>query len=233
MGRRREGSIHAGGRESPSAHEVDRVPLLQGGRQGTLIPRESRGSGPRASWKPTCGPAPSARWRRRPGRRTSIAPGCNANWGRAVGASAGLSALLMTCPRGATRRVKSLEPCRFKSRVCNQFDIGTSQGVSRELMSTRLPRTVLVLVLVALMLTLTPLAYATSPDPTWIAGFWDDDDFDDVVGYITSAAGLLHTPVACELRPLVLPGFLRPSAFQAATASVPRSASSPRAPPTF
>ena len=43
-------------------------------------------------------------------------------------------------------------------------------------MNTRLPRIVLVLVLVALMLALTPLAYATSPDPTWIAGFWDDDD---------------------------------------------------------
>jgi len=26
--------IHTGDRESPSAHEVDRVPLLQGGRQG-------------------------------------------------------------------------------------------------------------------------------------------------------------------------------------------------------
>ena len=45
--------------------------------------------------------------------------------------------------------VKSLEPCWFKSRVCNQFDIGTSQGVSRQLMGTRLSRTVLVLVLVA------------------------------------------------------------------------------------
>jgi hypothetical protein len=61
-------------------------------------------------------------------------------------------------------------------------------------MSTRFSRTVLVLVLVALILTLTPLAYADPPDPTWITGLWDDDDFDDVVGYITSAAGLFHTP---------------------------------------
>ncbi len=92
---------------------------------------------------------------------------------------------------------------------------------------------VLVLILVALVLTLTPLAYADPPDPTWLAGFWDDDDFDDVVVYITSAAGLLHTPIAGELRPSVLPGVLKPSVFQAVAASVPRSASSPRAPPTF
>jgi hypothetical protein len=68
------------------------------------------------------------------------------------------------------------------------------------------------------MLTLTPLAYADPPDPTWLAGFWDDDDFDDVVVYITSAAGVLHTPIAGELRPSVLPGVLKPSVFQAAAA---------------
>ena|SRR6267378_6807122 len=100
-------------------------------------------------------------------------------------------------------------------------------------MSTRLSPTVLAIVLVALMLTLTTLAYAEPPDPTWIAGLWDDDDFDNVVEYITSAAGLLHTPVACELRPVALPGALRASGFQAVAVSVPRSASSPRAPPTF
>jgi hypothetical protein len=100
-------------------------------------------------------------------------------------------------------------------------------------MSTRLSRTVLVLVLVALMLTLTPLAYADPPDPTWITGLWDDDDFDDVVGYITSAAGLFQTPTDCELGPVTLPGVLKPSAFQAVAVSFPRSPSGPRAPPSF
>lgn len=99
-------------------------------------------------------------------------------------------------------------------------------------MSTRLSRTILTLVVVALVLALTPLAYADPPDPSWIAGLWDDDDFDDVVGYITSAAGMLPAPVACELRPVARPGVLKPSAFQGVPASVPRSASSPRAPPT-
>jgi hypothetical protein len=100
-------------------------------------------------------------------------------------------------------------------------------------MRTRLSPIVLALVLVALMLTLTPLAYADPPDPNWIAGLWDDGDFDDVVGYIISATGLVYTPVACELRPVALPGVLKPSAFQAAAVSTPRTASSPRAPPTF
>jgi len=30
------------------------------------------------------------------------------------------------------------------------------------------------------------LAYSDPPDPTWNAGFWDDDDFDSVVLVITN-----------------------------------------------
>jgi hypothetical protein len=40
-----------------------------------------------------------------------------------------------------------------------------------------------VLFFIACILTLTPLAYASPPDPTWQLGFFDDDDFDEVVGY--------------------------------------------------
>jgi hypothetical protein len=97
-------------------------------------------------------------------------------------------------------------------------------------MRTRISTIVPTLVLVALILTLTPLAHADLPDPTWISGIWDGDDFDDVVGYITSAAGLLPHPVACDLRPVALPVLLSPLGFPAPV-SAPRSASSPRAPP--
>lgn len=113
------------------------------------------------------------------------------------------------------------------------IDIRDFKGVSRGPMRTRLSPIVLALLLVASIVTLTPLAYADPPDPTWVAGVWDDDDFDDVVVYITSAAGLVYTPGACALRPVALPGALKPPAFQAAVVSAPRSASSPRAPPTF
>lgn len=35
---------------------------------------------------------------------------------------------------------------------------------------------------------LTPLAYASPPDPAWIPGIYDDADYDDVIVMITSAA---------------------------------------------
>jgi hypothetical protein len=30
------------------------------------------------------------------------------------------------------------------------------------------------------------VAYADPPDPSWIGGYWDNDDFDTVVAYIAS-----------------------------------------------
>src|SRR5712692_329723 len=52
------------------------------------------------------------------------------------------------------------------------------------------------LVLVGLMLTLTTMAYASPPDPSWVRGLYDDGDFDNVVGFITSAAGLVEAIIA-------------------------------------
>jgi hypothetical protein len=85
--------------------------------------------------------------------------------------------------------------------------------------------------LAASMLMLTPLAYANPPDPTWLSGYWDDDDFDDVVGYITSATGLLQDPVVCALVPVAPREGLRPTRLPTVAISVPRRPSSPRAPP--
>jgi hypothetical protein len=51
------------------------------------------------------------------------------------------------------------------------------------------------LLLVGVALALTSLAYASPPDPTWVGGFWDDGDFDDVVIAITSATAIPLTPV--------------------------------------
>ena len=87
-----------------------------------------------------------------------------------------------------------------------------------------------ILLLAALLLTLTPLAYAGPPDPTWVVGVWDDDDFDDVVGYITSATALLQAPVTCE-RHIPCPEVLKFPVFQTFALSVSRPASTPRAPP--
>jgi hypothetical protein len=46
-------------------------------------------------------------------------------------------------------------------------------------------------VAVAILLAgLTPLAYADPPDPAWISGYWDDDDFDTVVDFITTVSAI-------------------------------------------
>lgn len=51
----------------------------------------------------------------------------------------------------------------------------------------------LVLLVLVVMGLLQPLAYASPPDPNWIAGFWDDGDYDDVVLLATSSVGTLDT----------------------------------------
>jgi len=47
-------------------------------------------------------------------------------------------------------------------------------------------RPIVAMVLITIALLLTALAYASPPDPTWVGGFWDDGDFDDVVIVVTS-----------------------------------------------
>jgi hypothetical protein len=59
-------------------------------------------------------------------------------------------------------------------------------------MRTRPPVLPLLPLLFALF-ALTALAQASPPDPTWIAGFYDDADYDDVVVAVT---GMTATPDA-------------------------------------
>lgn len=53
------------------------------------------------------------------------------------------------------------------------------------------------LVLVATLAALTPAAFASPPDPTWIAGFYDNGDHDDVILLVTSTSS---TPVELSVR---------------------------------
>lgn len=84
--------------------------------------------------------------------------------------------------------------------------------------------------LVVLLVGLVPAAYADPPDPSWIGGFWDDDDFDTVVAYIASTPATLAQS-DLDAKPCLVwidsaeppsPVFVRPPL---------RSASRPRAPP--
>ena len=45
------------------------------------------------------------------------------------------------------------------------------------------------------------LAHASPPDQTWIAGIYDQADFDDVVGFLTSALEATDSTVAPEPGP--------------------------------
>ena len=57
-------------------------------------------------------------------------------------------------------------------------------------------RGVLGAILAILAVGLTPIAHADPPDPTWLGGYWDDDDFDNVLAFITSASAIAGSPVA-------------------------------------
>src|SRR5262249_7255711 len=62
--------------------------------------------------------------------------------------------------------------------------------VSIRLMRCRVPSIWVLALLVALVL-LTPLAYSSPPDPVWVSGFFDDDDNDNGVFFITSSTATL------------------------------------------
>jgi hypothetical protein len=89
-----------------------------------------------------------------------------------------------------------------------------------------------VLILVALMLTLTGVAYATPPDPSWVPGLYDDDDFDNVVDVITSSAGVVMALVTSELCPVRNRIALLLQPAEDVVGFIPLSAFGPRAPPT-
>ena len=93
-------------------------------------------------------------------------------------------------------------------------------------------RALLVLVLFGVLCALPPLAHATPPDPTWIAGgFYDDADHDDVILAITSAVSVVESGAPDAVAPLaVCLGLIAPGEPRAPQASTLDS-SSTRAPP--
>lgn len=99
-------------------------------------------------------------------------------------------------------------------------------------MLPRVFRTGLTLFVIAFVVALTPLAYADPPDPTWQHGVFDDDDFDEIVGYITSATALAEAPVVRCLGPVPILVVLRCPSSDDPVPFVPLSSSDPRAPPS-
>ena len=83
----------------------------------------------------------------------------------------------------------------------------------------------------AVLCALVPLAYATPPDPTYVGGLWDDDDYDDVVILVTSSIGSSDTHTKSDLiRPVVLVALVR-SGEEGLLSTAVLSPHPPRAPP--
>jgi len=58
--------------------------------------------------------------------------------------------------------------------------------------------------LIFALLSIVPLAHASPPDSLWIAGIYDDADFDDVVGTVVSEQASVELFWAPSGRPIVL-----------------------------
>jgi hypothetical protein len=86
------------------------------------------------------------------------------------------------------------------------------------------------LIIVTLLIGLLPAAYADPPDPTWIGGYWDDDDFDNVVVFISGACAIAVQSSA-DARPLWVPGARVEPAVPDVRSALLGTAARPRAPP--
>ena len=95
----------------------------------------------------------------------------------------------------------------------------------------RRPAGLSTMLLVLLIIAPVTLAHASPPDQTWIAGVYDQADFDDVVGFLTSALEATDSTVAPEPGPRLA---LEPKLCLAAVAglvSTPAYSAPLRAPP--
>jgi hypothetical protein len=94
-------------------------------------------------------------------------------------------------------------------------------------------RTFVVVLLLGVLLSLPPIAHASPTDPTWIPGFYDDNDYDDVILFITGAVGAVESRVLAPIGPIVvclgpiIPGRGR------LTSPCPLESPSTRAPPSL
>jgi hypothetical protein len=98
-------------------------------------------------------------------------------------------------------------------------------------MTARSLRIALALVVLLGLSGLTPLAYASPPDPSWIRGIYDDADYDDVVVLITSAAAVTAPVLVVEIRLLPPLAGLPPQRPEGSVPTRPFSPLQSRAPP--
>jgi hypothetical protein len=76
----------------------------------------------------------------------------------------------------------------------------TPDGMSRRFGAGAVLCRLLIGTTVLVVATLSGLAYASPPDPTWIAGVYDDADFDDVIWLVVMQKGLVESEDLTSLR---------------------------------
>ena len=84
---------------------------------------------------------------------------------------------------------------------------------------------------VAVLWALLPLAHGAPPDPTYIAGLWDNADYDDAVILVTSSTCSTNTHVANDLTRFLVALAQAPPGEQRRLPAAPCSSHPPRAPP--
>lgn len=87
-------------------------------------------------------------------------------------------------------------------------------------------------VLLAVLLSLTPLAQASPPDPTWIPGIYDGGDLDDVIDSLTAESAVAPEPRGPAIPALRVGGLVQLGAGSAHPAPASRSFQG-RAPPAL
>ncbi len=85
--------------------------------------------------------------------------------------------------------------------------------------------------LLSVLLALPAIAHASPTDPVWIPGFYDDDDYDDVILFITGAVSAVDTAVVDPVGPVVVCLGLIPQSKPPRAYARPLESLSTRAPP--
>jgi hypothetical protein len=95
----------------------------------------------------------------------------------------------------------------------------------------RMHRALMVALIAMALCCLFPLAHASLPDPTWVAGVWDDGDHDDIVLLLTSVSAIASALLASELDGPTAVAALASIADDSRVLAPLRSLQHPRAPP--
>lgn len=86
------------------------------------------------------------------------------------------------------------------------------------------------LLLVGILAVLAPATYADPPDPTWLGGYWDNDDFDDVAILLEGTVALVQA-LTVDAAPLCAVVAVLDCLEPLAVPTAVDETASPRAPP--